>query len=273
MNTCIATITVGSPSQDMWSDIFAPSWRAYADRHNYTIEQFKWPMDHETTKHPSWQKLLLAGEPRLAKYDQIVYLDHDILINDKAPRVTVPVGMIGAVNWRDSLGFDPVVYEAHRQSWRRNNEKWVRDAKLESFGDLLKLAGYPPTEDHMNAGVLVFDKSHANLLRGLYQTEAESQCTSLEQSALTNCLCNTHKELLYPIDRRFNQIWYLAWCTYYPFLSELYPGSVVLSRCVEAVLNANFFLHFAGDGDRSVARHFVAALKIEAEGRKLCPSA
>lgn len=256
MKVALATITIGDGSRSMWETVFAPSWREYVSHVGYTLEHFTEPIE-PSDRHPSWQKLLLAGHERLAEYDRIVWLDHDILIAPGAPPIheDVPDGKIGAVTWKGSME-DPLYFAAFQAQWRNNNAAWVVASRITSFADLLACAGYPRTDDWMNAGVFVFQPQHAELFREVYDHGLSGPTTSLEQAALTNMLCRTHKHLCHPLDRRFNVIWDFERLLYYPFVDSLYPESTIIMRCVDATLRRCHMLHFAGGG-REYARAYV----------------
>jgi len=261
VKAAIAVITIGDASRDLWLSTFMPSVRLYADRCGYDLHHFTSLIDHETTRHPSWQKLLLAGHSDLAGYDRIVYLDHDILISPLAPPIAECVSgpRIGAVTWAGSYNDDPIARSVIETTWRWNNAKWLRDLNPQCFADLLVAAGYPPTEDHCNTGVFVFSPQHAEVFREVYEHGLSNERTSLEQAALTNCLCNTHKHLVHALDRRFNAIWDFEKIAYYSFLDQLYPTSTIIMHCIEATLARVWFLHFAGGGmQREWARNYVS---------------
>jgi hypothetical protein len=260
MNSCIAILAIGESCQLMWRDIFLPHLKAYASRHDFTIEVFTEDLDPSGTRHKSWQKLLLAGQERLQKYDRIVYFDTDVLLNPAAPNILdgVPSGKIAAVTWSGSYCNDPAVYDCFRATWTHNNCKLIRDAKIKSFADLAEFGGYPRHDDWLNAGVLVFEPQHAEFLKNIYDTEAEGPNTSLEQQALTHWLCNRRSNLLHSLDRRWNSIFYHERAIHYPFIEVLCPHSFIVAKVVEAALGKNFALHFAADGERQEARTFIA---------------
>lgn len=259
MKTCIAVITLGQKHTKMWLDVFAPTVQAYADRHGYDVVQIREPIDPDSTKPPQWQKLLLAGHAGLNDYSKIVYLDSDVMCNPDAPAIAegVPDGKIGAVTWQGSYFNDPVIFDWFVSSWRQNEMKFIRDAGLKSFADLAVMGGYPPYNDWLNSGVMVFDQSHAEFFRNIYENEPQSEHSSYEQQALSYWLCKKHPDLLHPLDRRFNQIWYLIREMHYPFITELHQDSYIISRCVLAALMGNHFLHFAAGGDRVEAVNFM----------------
>ena len=257
MPICVAVIAVGLPSYSLWSSTFAPNLRRWCARHGYALEVFTEPLDpSRTDRSISWQKLLLAGHPRLSGYDRIHYFDHDVLLSPIAPPLEVPDGKIGAVTWRGSYHGDPVFYEAMRETWKHNYMKWVMDANIDSFARLAEVGGYPPHEDWMNAGVMSFQPRHADFFAEVYK-EPDHERSSLEQQALTHWLCNRRADLLHPLDRRWNQVFDVLTVTHYAFLPLLYPKSFIVAKCVECALRNHFAVHFAGGGEREEARAYM----------------
>ena len=262
MKSVIVTVAIGDHCRRMWDETFAPSVYDYADRHGYAVQCLTAPIDvGDKAKPASWQRLLLASHPALLGFDRIIYLDTDIMCNPSAPGVAelVPDGKIGAVTWQGSYNNDQAWYDMFKMSWSRNVFKWIRDAKIESFSDLAVAGGYPAHEDWLNSGVLVFQPTPeiATLMADVYYNEPHTERSANEQQALTHYLCNKRPDLLHPLDKRFNAIWYFEREIHYPFLENLYLNSFIASKCVEASLTHNYFLHFAADGERLEAVNFM----------------
>lgn len=235
--------------------------RAYAEKHGYAVHVFTKAFDlseRAKGRHPAWQKLLVAEQPEVQQYDRVVYLDTDVMLNPDAPPVDVPVGRIGAVTWKGSYREDPMYLEAFRETWRDSGLEWIREANIQSFGDLAVSGGYPRYEDWINTGVLVFSPDHASLFRNIYDQHDQTRYTSFEQQAASYELCVRHADLLYPMDRRWNVVWYIHRLIHYPFLDLVMPDSFIVGKCIDATLDRVYALHFAADGNgQREARAFV----------------
>ena len=99
----IVTLAIGSAFAERWHSICEPHWRRYCERHGYDLICFEEPLDtseRARRRSPAWQKCLILGQPLVQQYEQVVWLDSDILPNPEAPSVAdfVPVECVGAVD-------------------------------------------------------------------------------------------------------------------------------------------------------------------------------
>jgi hypothetical protein len=108
MKKAIVTINLGERHQKLWSNICKPNWEMYAKRFGYDIINFEEPLDQSeraAKRSPSWQKCLILSQPSVQQYEQVLWLDSDILINlETAPDAFsfVPVDKIGGIeDWSD----------------------------------------------------------------------------------------------------------------------------------------------------------------------------
>jgi hypothetical protein len=254
MSKALVTLTVGHKSQAMWQSIFAPSWRAYADIHGYEVIQLT-DRIRDDDRHPSWHKLCIFDLPEVRRFDRVVWLDHDVMVNPNSPCIAsiAADGRVGAVTWTGSYQRDPVYFEsAFSHNWRNNTLPWIRE-KIRSFSDIMVNAGYDPVDNWLNAGVLSFDPSHADLLNEIYEGGRVHKESSLEQTALIHWLCGLNPEMLDSLDRRFNVIWNHEVNVYYPFLHRLPAFSDIVYECVQATMNRSFFVHFLNGPPRQHA--------------------
>ena len=71
----IVTLAIGEEFAARWREACEENWRAYADRHGYDLICITDPPDDSRRardRSPSWQKLLLLGQPWSADYERIV---------------------------------------------------------------------------------------------------------------------------------------------------------------------------------------------------------
>ncbi len=121
----IVTLAIGDHYQCQWEELCRSNWTQYADKHGYDLHCFKEPLDSSAkaaARSPSWQKCLILSADLAKRYEQIVWLDSDILINSScAPCITssVPVENVGGVN----LWTAPGTAEFQRALFRLN-EFW-----------------------------------------------------------------------------------------------------------------------------------------------------
>src|SRR5256885_740832 len=96
----IVSVVIGKTYHDYWTKYARHSWFAYAQKFNLELLIFDQWLDETRPRSAAWQKLLLLDHPRVAPFDQVLYLDADVVINvERAPLVFdgVPSEKIGAV--------------------------------------------------------------------------------------------------------------------------------------------------------------------------------
>src|SRR5262245_21889852 len=99
----IVTLAIGEPYLDSWRRLCEPSWKSYASKHGYDIICIDTPLDKSARaqdRSPSWQKCLVLSQDFSHKYQRIVWVDSDILINAKiSPNIVdgVPIDKVGGV--------------------------------------------------------------------------------------------------------------------------------------------------------------------------------
>src|SRR5262245_28169353 len=107
-------MALGDGFHDTWKRLCEPNWRLYAERHGFDLICLDRPLDTSTRarqRSASWQKCLILSQPFADDYERIVWIDADILINNRmAPDISagVPVDKIGAAEDASYLSNDPV---------------------------------------------------------------------------------------------------------------------------------------------------------------------
>ena len=100
----IVTLAVGDDFAAQWERLCRANRQKYAERHGYDLICFKEPLDDSeraVRRSPSWQKCLILSQPSVARYERVVWMDADILINCvSAPCVVegVAAEKVGAVD-------------------------------------------------------------------------------------------------------------------------------------------------------------------------------
>jgi hypothetical protein len=266
----IVTLALGENHLCAWRRFCEPGWRAYARRHGYALICLDRPLDtseRAAARSPSWQKCLVASQGFALDYEQIAWVDSDILINGASPNIFagVPLNRVGAVEaW---YGRIPEVSE---QIIRRRNEELPSSNKMldnNAPADYYARYGLSPVFDLVvQAGVLVFSPTaHRALFEKTYYEYEErgGREWNFEMRPLSYELLKA--DLVHWIDHRFNAVWKNIKCLHYPFLTFRHKSSFVvrmqkkLSRtlgfhyrkrlarhCATAAFQNNYFLHFAG---------------------------
>lgn len=248
MTKAIVTIVTGERLQNLWQTHARPTWEQYAARHGYSIILINQPIDlrpEAAQRSMSWQKLLVLEAPDVQKFDRVVWLDADILINPNAPCIVnnTPPEKIGAVRDQSILANPSLM-----TPFAKNND-WPRPP--ESLGQLqYQLNGLAPGFGYwLNGGVLVLSpRHHRPLLEHVYRHHQDRPTSYFEQLGLSFEILS--RGLHHPLDPRFNALWLEYKVACFPFLVVL-PS--LTSLCVSVAMENSYFLHFARWPDEMAA--------------------
>jgi hypothetical protein len=263
MRRAIVTLCIGQGYLDGFNSYCRNNWQAYGQKIGCEVLVIGEPLDtsdRAKSRSPAWQKCLVPQRPELAGYDQIAWVDADILFNvAEAPSVFdgVPLDKIGGVEATSFTNRAIYLKQWARQQAQMaaagikftpcyTNQDWYRQ---------LGLTDSPP-EDVLQTGVMVFSpRHHAALFRHVYDRYEDPGPLSwnLEMRPLSYEIIR--RGLAHWIDHRFNTIPLDYITMHYPFIARdaMGPPSVMqnetlLRRCIETVLSNSYFLHFAGVG-------------------------
>ena len=261
----LVTLNVGERYRSLWRRYSSFAWHSYADKHRLDVIAIDQPIDSSSlarSRSPAWQKLLVLGQDFAKRYEQIVWVDSDVIINPSSPLITngVPVERIGAVDEfslpsraQHSLAVDRVA-SANRVAAEHT---WLTPKSYyESWG-------LPGGFDHVvQTGVLVLSqKHHREILEHVYYSydDRGAPIWHYEMRPLSYELIRGG--LVDWVDSRFNSLWIYVKAVHYPWLLEdKYPrlkrhkgGRRIANRLDEARLREpvaaallnNYFLHFA----------------------------
>lgn len=263
----IVTLLIGQHYQQRWKTICAKNWQRYADKHDYDLICIDKPLDTSAMAHgrsPAWQKCLILGDERVKRYDKVVWIDSDILINPNSPCIVsnVTEDKVGAVSaftqFAEPLpGKDQMLIDRIIEFWN-----WpYRNAKEFYSGALL-----PDSFDQVvQTGVMVLSPHiHNSILEYTYHHYDETPLSNFEMDALSYELLKAN--CIHWLDDKFNKIWLACMAMHYPLLLppkkteikpirvwkrltrghyQLPPKKATTPALNIAFLN-NYFLHFAG---------------------------
>jgi len=101
----IVTFVIGDVYQHAWLHMCSKSWTSYAQRIGADLIVMKDRIDAtDVTRSPAWQKLLILDLPWAKRYERIIWLDSDIVINDSAPDILEYGGPIEKVGICQDVG-------------------------------------------------------------------------------------------------------------------------------------------------------------------------
>lgn len=99
----LVTLVVGEKYQQFWKKYCQKNWQKYAEKHGYDLVCISELLDNSERgkkRPPHWQKCLILSQEFSKKYERIVWLDSDVVINwQDAPCIceNLPKEKVGAV--------------------------------------------------------------------------------------------------------------------------------------------------------------------------------
>ncbi len=273
----LVTIASGSKHYNLWKRYAEYSWKVYAERFGYDVVCFKDPLDNSERARKrsiSWQKCLILSQKQLDNYDQIVWLDSDIIINyHTAPCIvsTMKSDKIGAVNaWEFyTSGIYNMLHE------RMSNYARIHNLPTYQIGEqyFIDYGLSPISERAVQGGVLVLNKlKHKDILEHIYNNYEDNRPAfwHYEMRPLSYELIK--HDLVEWIDMRYNYVVEnqkaFSYSHRYPknifqriirgvkikyFRSILWTGLVTWEeKLILKSFNEGYFIHFAGNAKEMV---------------------
>lgn len=273
MRKAIVTLAIGKYYQQRWSKLCLSNWGRYAELQGYDVICIDSPLDESSrakSRSPCWQKCLILGDERVKKYDRVVWIDSDILINPNSPCIVdqVPEDKVGAVEMFACLGeslpgTDPggkqIIQDRAIQFWRWTNT-------FRSSKEFYLISGLPEAFDSMiQTGVMVLSpRYHRSLLEQAYYDRDDSVEHAGEMQHVSYEIVKAN--CVHWLDYRFNRLWIECLLRDYPFLlpratlenkairawkrltrgNPFLPPKKIARACLTTALINNYFLHFAG---------------------------
>jgi hypothetical protein len=267
MRTAIVTIAIGAEHEAYWWRHCRHNWQSYADRCGYDLIPIHKPLDDSNRaagRSPAWQKLLVLRLEIAGKYDRIVLLDSDIVINRDAPPIVplVPLPAIGAVISGGAI--HPALRNMFlrrtgvpgcQYASRKPDDRISRDHARNYY----TAAGLTPFDRIINTGVLVLASDyHSDLCERIYALDVP-ETRSYEQIHLSHAILSAG--LLHELDARWNWVLYEVMVAHAPHVLNLTGREFEEQASIVALVEFDnaFFLHFAYD--RSLIRLAGAALR------------
>jgi len=247
----IVTLAIGDRYQAQWENICRKNWQSYADKHGYDLICITQPLDQSERaqkRSPAWQKCLILSQSFSQKYEQIVWMDADILINPNAPCIAkdVPLNKVGGTE--DFIFPTPELYKkAHNIIMGRIGLSFGEDQNL--IKDFYTRNGLPDDcTQVIQTGVLVLSPSHhREILEEIYYTYEDlgsSLMNNYEMPPLSYELVKN--SLFYSLNYKFNSIYIYDLALKDPDLIRASQDK--LNELTRSALKGCYFLHFAGIG-------------------------
>jgi hypothetical protein len=255
MKTAIVTIAIGAAYSARWQSHCEPGWSRYAARYGFQLIVVDRPLDQTpraSARSPAWQKCLVLRPDVAGSFDRVVWIDSDILINDRAPSIVegIPFEKIGATD--EHLFPSP---HLRRQMFMllMQQAQPINPGLAKTWATYLDPAewhaawGLPRSgQSIVQTGVLVLaPKHHRELLEHVYYNYEDHGGEPMNYEARPLSFEIQKHGLLHVLDSRFN-----ALLIFLIMLSQMYLRRALtpdeFAALIRSVFDQGYFLHLAG---------------------------
>jgi hypothetical protein len=263
----IVTLAVGEKYISIFDKYCRPNWQKYADTFGYDLIVIKEALDNSERakqRSPSWQKLLILSQNWSDKYDQIVWIDTDVIINNNNAYdicAGVPVEKVGAVETYSipTRDLHQIALQRLYDNWKLHCVPYIDNMTPEKY---YLNRGIPGNgiDNIVQAGVFVCSpKYHKNIFEKIYTSYEDTHGAewNYEMPAMSYELIKN--EMVHWISPSFNFVVYSIMGAFYPdYLSNT---SALLFRIkrklnlffikradpvLKNIYSLSIFMHFAG---------------------------
>jgi hypothetical protein len=255
MKTAIVTIAIGAAYSARFRAHCFPGWSRYAQRHGFELVVIEEPLDQTpraTARSPAWQKCLVLRPDIAGRFDRVIWIDSDILINDRAPSVAegVPFEKIGATDEHlfPSPQLRRQMFTALLQQAQANNTGLAKTwATYLDPADWHAAWGLPRSgRSIVQTGVMVLTpKHHRELLEHVYYSYEDHGGEPMNYEMRPMSFEIQKQGLLHVLDNRFNALLiFLIMQRQMEMRRALLPDEC--AALVRLVFDQAYFLHLAG---------------------------
>ena len=277
MKKAIATLTIGEKYENLFNNYCKINWEKYSEKFNYDLIVINKNLDdskRSRERSPAWQKLLILSQEWSKNYDQIVWVDSDVLINYKLAKdisKIVEIENLGAVDAYSIPSKEIYQLSLKRtyDNWKRNGIQYIHNLKPEEYYQKRGINGFD-IDAVVQTGVFVSScEHHRKIFEHIYysyEDNNKSAAWNYEMPAMSYELIKANLVQWIPIEYNYNV--YDIISAYYSFiffkkeflLKNLYNKlikkinlnnhvsslSSLEIKCLNQIYNNGYFIHFAG---------------------------
>ncbi len=202
----IVSVVIGEVYENTWMRMCAPSWIAYASKIGADIIVLNGRIDaSDVDRSPAWQKLLILDLPWAKRYERIIWLDADIIINEAAPNILDYAGPVEKVGVAEDFGrlspAEAQVYLECKTKLTLSPHNVLTSWRAAMRGIYIRNQT-PPHDTMFNTGVMVLSPTHhADILARRVREPADFP-SGYEQPQLSHRL--VENDLAHILSPRFN---------------------------------------------------------------------
>ena len=259
MSRAIVTLAVGERCFRPWHRYLLPGWRLWCEQHHYALVVFDQLIDTTSvgrSRSPAWQKLLAMSSPELRQFDQVLWLDADVMLTPWAPDPleTHHPALVG-------MARDDGSPMASQPAWFKSVWSEVLKGSLGSAApdgpapfSYFDLWGFNGRQRPLfNTGVIAFSpRDHADLFLSIYNQWSDGGSGALYEMVPIN-LELQQRRLLQDLDSRYNRlfgvhhaVWRVTPSAYQRWQGIPELDRLDLRRFAEHLAASSFAIHFAG---------------------------
>lgn len=287
MSKCLVTLTLGETYKERFEKFSRASWVSYCQRHSIQLIVLDKPLDESPRaqkRSPAWQKLLILSQDWSASFDQIAWVDSDIIINSQlAPDLfsfvsPEEIGAVEAFVFPTANMFVAGLLERY-ETWEGQGRNFMRNTTAHQYYSNRKIR----SEESGNGGLPVVQtgvvvsspKHHRSLFESIYYNYEEhfGPEGNYEMPAMSFEI--SRSGYWKPLPQEFNIV-------VQDFLQFLIPNKnegegkdrriilfsisklfhkILISSYLQRILQMSFFLHFAGSA------HLMRKLRLNQRGK------
>lgn len=254
----MVSLIVGDQFMDFWERMAKPQWLDYCRKYSYSLLIFTEPLDisaRAEARSLSWQKLLVLSHKEVKKYNQVLWIDADILIASNAPDISkgIKKEMLAATDaWKVfSRELHDHIYALYLEECFRSGKKIIPNPTPERY---YTNADLPAGKSNVwQAGVLLMHPPlHSGIFEYVYCYYEEKRNGDYTYNYEMRPL-SYHLDDFRPIelDTRFNLIFSNMFLFQNPELFYFWCRGGTLTkeqriRQLKSALFHSWFLHLAG---------------------------
>lgn len=267
MKKAIVTLAIGENYFNKWKLFCEPNWKSYAKKYGYELIIFDKCLDSSdraVSRSTAWQKCLILEQPEVKIFDRVIWMDSDIIINDKLAPDLIPIVPEEKIGGTDAFSFYTYnfytfLFDIYENYWSNRGIKIVADKTPNSYYTHFGI------DTNLNAviqsGVMVLTPAlHNDILTSVYYNYEDkgSGVWHYEMRPLSYEIVKNNYHFF--IDDRFNYLFAYFKLAFYPQLLNIETtfyqkimskfgmkySSKELRTAISAAYLNSYFLHFAG---------------------------
>jgi len=254
-NNYIATVAIGEKHSKEFQTYILPSWVMYCEKYDLGLVVFESDLidkSHYKWKKSNWHRLLMGSKLKKLNANNVCYLDTDILINPLSPNVfdfhddeKISVVSQTKLPFEHSKVLRKIAFFRNRYL---SSDYPLDSALFISREGFYKYHKFPVQQDVFCSGFFIFNVSLFSDIMEKWFFKYPSDVGTITNGGdepVLNYEFQNHGKIKW-LDYKFQALWLYEMSEKYPFLYQDMENTKLVKKCIQASLQQNYFLHFAG---------------------------